>query len=346
VTVRWSWRFGLALAMLGPRTVAAAPGDATRLEYARDVAAANCPDRAALREAVKRRLGYDPFFPAARQAIVVQITLEADGLLGTMRLLDDEGLIRGTRELRERREHCEELVASLALAVSIALDPSAALQAAPEPPAATPESSRAATDAAAEARASAAPPQPAATAIPTGRSRRGRDQGSPGAPERGLRWGPRAQIFGAFGAAPGVVGGARGGLALGLDWFALTAELAYQVPATRAVEGPARARTTSWSAGLAPCYQRFSFYGCALLSAGYLTSEGEVAASNRVTSTQVALGLRLEYVPALGERVRLLVGLDALKPLLPLTFRLQEREVWASPWLTLVAATGLQLEFP
>ena len=51
----------------------AAPGDATRLEYARSSGAAACPDRSALSAAVSKRLGYDPFFPAARQTIIVEI---------------------------------------------------------------------------------------------------------------------------------------------------------------------------------------------------------------------------------------------------------------------------------
>src|SRR6185295_17631976 len=67
------------------------------------------------------------FFPAARQAVVVEITSVDDGLHAELRLLDENGIIRGSRQLHERPGHCDELVASLALAISIALDPAAGL---------------------------------------------------------------------------------------------------------------------------------------------------------------------------------------------------------------------------
>ena len=97
--------------------VQAAPGGAARLEYARSERAAACPDRGALKAAVSKRLGYDPFLPAARQTIVVEIIDVDGGLRAQMRLSDENGLIIGSRELREQAGHCDELVASLALAI-------------------------------------------------------------------------------------------------------------------------------------------------------------------------------------------------------------------------------------
>src|SRR6187455_1192643 len=121
----------LATCALSTSRAPAAPGDATRLEYARSEQAAACPDRAALKAAVSKRLGYDTFFPAARQTVIVEILAQEGELRAHMRLVDENGMIVGSRELRKLVKHCDELVASFALAISIALDPSAALGATP-----------------------------------------------------------------------------------------------------------------------------------------------------------------------------------------------------------------------
>lgn len=81
------------LSAVGSRRAVAAPGDATHLEYARSARAAGCPDREALKTAVQRRLGYDPFFPVARQSIVVEVSDFDDTLRARMQLLDEQGMI-------------------------------------------------------------------------------------------------------------------------------------------------------------------------------------------------------------------------------------------------------------
>jgi hypothetical protein len=118
-----------AVAGLSVASVARAePGLGAQLSYGRAEKVTGCPDRATLRWAVSRRLGYDPFFAAARQTIIVEIAAEPAELVGRVRLVDDEGVVRGARDLRAATNECPELVASLALAISITLDPAAALQ--------------------------------------------------------------------------------------------------------------------------------------------------------------------------------------------------------------------------
>jgi len=91
----------------------AAPGDATRLEYARSARAATCPDRSALQAQVSQRLGYDPVFHAARQTNTVEIIDVGDDFRAQMRLMDENGIIVGSRELREKIGHCDELVVTI-----------------------------------------------------------------------------------------------------------------------------------------------------------------------------------------------------------------------------------------
>lgn len=93
-----------------------------RLVYSRSADATSCPDEASLRQAVAKRFGYDPFFPWAKQAIVVQVWRERGRPRARVELVDAGGVGRGTRELNSDQEDCAELFDATALAISIALD--------------------------------------------------------------------------------------------------------------------------------------------------------------------------------------------------------------------------------
>lgn len=347
MTPRWQPAALLAIGLCASSVAARAePGDATRLEYARDDGAQHCPDRTALREAVSKRLGYDPFFPAARQAIVVEITSVDDGLRAQLRLLDEDGIIRGSRELHERREQCEELVASLALAISIALDPAAALDV-PERAGATAPAAEGGATAdttqtapASEPPVEAKPPEPAhvaTTARPGSTSR---------AAQPSTHFVGRAQGFSALGTAPALAFGFRLGAGFQRDWFALSGEFADQLPTSTEVEGGV-ASVSLLSFALVPCYSRSWARGCVLASVGSLTTEGKrVPEPYRQSTVQVSVGARLAFAPALSKNLRLLIDLDVLKPLVPVTLRLQDRDVWSSPWLTAAAGLGVEVQFP
>src|SRR3954462_3716702 len=91
----------------------AAAATASRLEYVRSPGAANCPDEQQLREAVAVRLGYDVFSAWATQTVLAEITDDRGGLRARLRLVDEHGLVRGTRELFTRGRDCSELAVSL-----------------------------------------------------------------------------------------------------------------------------------------------------------------------------------------------------------------------------------------
>src|SRR5689334_9833347 len=95
----------------------------SRLTYARGNGAESCPEEPTVRQAVAARLGYDPFFAAADKTIVARITRNRDELRATVELVDDHGIVRGVREFKARAGQCAELVATVALAISIAIDP-------------------------------------------------------------------------------------------------------------------------------------------------------------------------------------------------------------------------------
>jgi hypothetical protein len=328
----------------------AAPGDATRLEYARSARAAECPDRDALKSAVVKRLGYDPFFPAARQTIVVEITDADAGLRAQMRLVDEQGIIRGSRELSDKLENCGELVASLALAISIALDPSAALGADPAadavaPPAPPPKKEATPSEPAPSLAPPVAAPEPAQ------KPKRRRDRRPGGstaayATESAIPVQVRASAFSSLGVAPALAFGTRLGGGFRSDWFELIAEVNDQFAASRTFSG-GTAEASLLSGALAPCWARSWFAGCALFDVGSLRTVGRSVQSPLVQrSLYLALGARAEVAPVIVGHLRFLANVDLLKSLTPITLRLYGQDVWQTPWASLIASLGLELSFP
>jgi len=130
----------MALALAGgAREASASPS--SRLVFARGRGAEGCPDERALRAAVAARVGYDPFFPHADRTVLARL----DAGQGTgetrvrarMEIVDDRGAILGEKTFTST--DCDELVRTLALAISLAIDvdgrasPPAAPAAATEP---------------------------------------------------------------------------------------------------------------------------------------------------------------------------------------------------------------------
>ena len=115
--------FGL-LVLLASQRAAAFPS--SRLVYVRGPGAEDCPDQVAVREAVKKRLGYDPFFPSSDKTIIARVLREADQLRGEVELVDEHGTQVGRREFSAPVDQCDQLVRAMALSISIAIDPKSA----------------------------------------------------------------------------------------------------------------------------------------------------------------------------------------------------------------------------
>ena len=325
----------------------AAPGDATRLEYARSDRAANCPDQSALKAAVVKRLGYDPFFPAARQTIVVEITDVDAGLRAQMHLIDENGIIVGSRELSERTEHCDELVASLALAISIALDPSAAMGIAPEPATAEPKPAERA-EPPDSGRNQPDPPAPAP--VPPKKRRAPPQKKQPSKAGTEVPVGLRGTLFGVVGAAPKAALGWRVGPSMQWAWFKLSAEFVEQFSASSSEQPLGGSAKVSLLEGkLAPCFAfaRTSLAACGLLGIGALRSEGQnVENPSKQSNWNVTLGGRLEYRPRLVGPLHLLLNADVNRSLTPLTLRLRGETAWKTPFLAAALGAGAELLFP
>ena len=329
---------------IASRFAHAAPGDATRPEYARSAAAESCPDRDALCSAVRERLGYDPFFPAARQTIVVEITDQADDLRAQMYLVDEQGLIVGSRELHEQREHCDELVASLALAISIALDPSAALggEPAPRQPGATSPSETAPEPGPSEP---SAPEADSVLAVPRKKARARRRTATRNERSASAPIAARAGLFAATGVAPALGFGVLVGASMRRDWFQLQMEYAHQFRAHHDAEGVG-VQASLDRGSMAPCFASRWLAACALLHVGVLSAEGRgVTEPAKNRSLYAALGARLEATPELIGHLRLVLNADAFKSLTPVTLRLRGEPIWQTPFVSGALGLGLQLQF-
>jgi hypothetical protein len=108
-----------------------------KLSYVRGEGAEACADEADLKKAVAARLGYDPFRVVADVALSISVEKTNRRFRARIRLADSEGHERGARELTSKSDDCRDLTDTMALTVSIALDPTSLTRvpdASPPPP--------------------------------------------------------------------------------------------------------------------------------------------------------------------------------------------------------------------
>jgi hypothetical protein len=108
----------VALAAFGASVLAASTSFASpsaRLVYVRDTTASSCPDEVGLHQAVKQRIGYDPFFPWAKTTVVLEVAGAGQAFVAHVWLTNESGLSRGARELRSESKGCAGLIDAAAL---------------------------------------------------------------------------------------------------------------------------------------------------------------------------------------------------------------------------------------
>jgi len=240
----------------------------------------------------------------------------------------------------------------LALAISIALDPSAAMGIAPEPPAPQPSkrpAPPAETDDVAAPRAAAQLPAASAPVSPAkGRAPPQKKQPSKATNE--IPVGLRATLFGAVGAAPKPAFGWRIGPSMQWAWFKLSAEFVEQFAASSAEQPLGGSAKVSMLEGkLSPCvaFEKTSLAACGLLGVGALRSEGQgVENPSTQSNWNVTLGGRFEYSPRLIGPLHLLLNADLNRSLTPITLRLRGETVWKTPLLSANLGAGAELRFP
>ena len=311
----------------------------SRLTYARAAGAESCPEEAIVRQAVAARLGYDPFFAAADKTIVARILRNREELRATVELVDNRGIVRGVREFKAPAGQCDELVATMALAISIAIDPSNpgilgdAPKARPEPPRVEPASLDRAPPPPSVAPAETAP-SPEADAPPKPAERLGIE----------LRLG--AGAVGAVGTAPAPTAGLALSAGVRRGIWSINLEGHDELPGSTDV-GPGRVRTSRWAGGIAPCLHFDPTVICATTWLGSLRADGEEFA---VTHTKYVLyaatGLRFGLEVPISARLTFRPEFEVVANLFPVDLQVDAVTRWGAPPFAALLRLGLLAHFP
>jgi hypothetical protein len=292
----------LALAGLAaPHAAFAAPS--SRLVYARGAGAETCPDESALRQAVTSRVGYDPFFPWAPLTVTVELTREGGHLRGRVVLVDDKGMEKGAQTLESADATCEDLLASVALAVSVALD-------AVPPPASPHEDPPAAPE-----KTEASPPAPAPSApalLPVAKKDAPATQPATSPASHGVSLWLAAHGRISAGAWSTAAVGPALSLEARLDHLGLALEGRYDVASAVAVGPSAQATVSRATGSLLPCAHFAWFAACGLATVGETWARGDLAAPKTDSAPYAAFGARVGVDVPLVSKLRLLGTADVV----------------------------------
>jgi hypothetical protein len=329
------------MVLLGPSGALANPS--ARLVYARGAKAASCPTETDVRQAVAARLGYDPFVLWSPTTIVVDVSRRDGRYEAVVRLLDDQGIERGTRHLASRSAHCGDIIATLALTISIVVDPLSlrpAPIAEPRTPAARAASAPETTAPASSLLAPPPPPAPpppvpaAATAPPASSTRR---------PVRELR--PFVGIAPLAAFQPRPASGAA--ISGGIRWRALSLELdaraILRATSDAATPGTPKVRIDGQSLGFTvlPCVWIGPAFVCTGAGLEAVTVRGEVPMPHRSSALEWIVGARLGAQIALSAAVGLRPYAElVVRPAAP-SVTIDSSPATPAPFLTLSGEVGV-----
>lgn len=308
-----------------------APQPDIRLRYVREDTAAQCPAREAMVALVEEKLGYAPWSDAPRRTVQVTIEGTTQSLAAHVLLTDEDGEELGRRDLTSSRMDCEDLARALALAISIAIDPRAALgirrPPLPSPPARLPPAER------------------VVLPIPD-------EKPAPSIKRDPRRWQPfvgaGAGVLVDTSVAPFPAPGAFVRARVGLDAFSLGLEAAAHAPVSRALRRGSVQIASVFSSALL-CWRAGWLGVCGVAGLGLVGARGVDLVDARVGFTpQVRPGVRLELdFPifrglAMTTMVQSHVNLIRVR----LTDSSTGNTWWEQPLVGLMGGAGLRLDFP
>jgi len=317
-----AWRVRFASALLAcATTTSAQERAAVRLSY--EVAPElGCPQEREFRDTVAGRLGYDPFRADAPRLIETRIERRGARLHGTVRVKDANDAPIGSRQLQAGETECAELVSSLAVAVSILLDPLSAAAPPPEPP----------------PRPAPGPPTPRPPVA------------APVCPEPSEPTDPaRVLLAGHAGASVGLTPGVAIGpsVTAGVTWTRISIGLEGRVdftPFPARTDGDHEVRAAVFSAGPRGCFRAGIGIGCVAAQGGVFQAHGgdftdERSPSGRFVSADVSGGLTLP----ISEITRFEVLAELRAPVSRTSLTVEGETVWTAPPLALGLRIGLAL---
>lgn len=107
--------------------MASAEEQLSRFVWSRGAGAAHCPDGETVKTAVQKQLGRDPFSPSSGRTMTVEIVRRDDSFQVDIRLVNSDGSLKGSRNIVSKGATCDDMIDTIALSISIALDPENAL---------------------------------------------------------------------------------------------------------------------------------------------------------------------------------------------------------------------------
>jgi hypothetical protein len=277
---------------------------AVHLDYDRAASAADCPDKQAVLDAVRARLGFDPFREPAEITIRATVQRQGEELRARI-VLSGPTEQPGERDLVSRRSDCSELASVMDLALSIAIDP---LSISREPAASTSVVVFPVTV--------SSPPPPVAEAPPP-------------SPPKLIEL--EVGAVGSWGQTVSPTAGLVAGAGLRSEGWSLSLEGRADLPRSREVGG-GRVEAGTLAGSLVPCLRRGLFGACFLASVVALRGNGQgLLEAQQMTTVFVSLGARaMVELPQTGV-LAFRAHLDLSVPLTRTTLKVGEEAVWTSP---------------
>lgn len=286
-----------------------------RLFYGIGDGVEGCPDEAALRRAIADRVGYDPVFAIAPNDIEITIVRAGDRLVGDVKFVDPRRALVGGRTFQGHVGRCDDLVATMALSVAIALD-TFEKTTAPSP---TAETAPTASDV---APVPAPPPPPASrpapSSLPPAAPTRDASEGPTAAPVSSS-WSPRFDLAvgmaGWIGTAPSFAFGPTASAAMRGQRWVVGAGGTVQLPAGAAVSGlpVGEVRTSLAAGGPFACLALDPYFACGEAFVGAMHADAPgVPGAGAQTGVDVLAGARAGTDVALGLGLSARVALDLL----------------------------------
>ncbi len=301
----------------------AAAGPSARLVYLRNPGAESCPDEQAIRAAVRMRLGYDPFFPYAPTTLFVEIAKARKGFSARLKLVDADNTVRGSRELVHRGDRCEDIIDTMALSISIAIDPDSL----DRPPN---ESPRGETPPSSEPRAETPTPPPAPAPLPTAASTGAReDVEPPREPQLHFEAGLGPSVW--IGAAPTTQVAGSLMVRARARSLSIAAEGRLHLPASRP-SGAAEISTSQALGVIVPCFHLDRLGLCVAAAVGAFGASSErVRFPRSDSSTQVMVGPRVMFELPASKSIAVGISVDGMVALTPQSVALDGVEVYELP---------------
>jgi hypothetical protein len=327
-------------------------GESSRLAYLRAAGAEQCPDEQALRLAVAVRLGYDPFVAWAKTTVHAEVARAGRNLRARVYIAGEDGRARGSREIVAPPDDCTKLLAAVALAISIAIDPMSA-NAVPSP-ASTDSPSRAASAPSASEESTnrleaASKPELAATLatapkeLPQAVDQKDEPASvtHPDASASSARLHLGAGALASSGTAPNLAFGLSASARLNWPHVSLGLEGRYDLPASASADfGTGVVRSTLLLLSVEPCFRLSPVSLCGLASIGSLHAWGSgVAVPMDQTTLYWGGGGRAAFEWPVWGPMLLRAHADLVGNATRVTLTINNVDVWTAP--ALAAAVGV-----